>query len=396
MLNTLTSFDLKSKRILIRVDFNVPILDGKVADDFRIQAALPSIKHCIDQGASVVLMSHLGRPGGVPSEDLSLMPVGETLCDHLEMSIKFSHDCVSDDAIDVSHELQAGEVHLLENLRFHAGEIKNDHDFASRLAQHGTFFINDALGTAHRAHASNVGVTNFLQNCTPGFLMAEEFKFLHSAVIRPKRPLTIVLGGAKIGTKLPLIARFLRDADNVIIGGGMAFTFLKMAGYKIGKSIYDDSLLQTAKQIVEMSRSLNCEFQLPSDIVVTENISSGQDSAVRKVSEIDNNEIGVDIGPETIDQFCETINGSNTVLWNGPMGIFETEAYSGGTKAVAEALAQMTGRGGVSIIGGGDSASAVRDLNLWNEMTHISTGGGASLKVLAGKELPAMKALEMV
>ena len=395
-MRSLESLDFDNDRALIRVDFNVPMNEGKVADDFRIQAALPSIKHCIDHGASVVLMSHLGRPGGVPSEDLSLMPVGETLCDHLEMSIKFSHNCVSDDAIDVSHELQAGEVHLLENLRFHTGEIKNDHDFASRLAQHGTYFINDAFGTAHRAHASNVGVTNFLQNCTPGFLMAEEFKFLHSAVIRPKRPFTIVLGGSKIGTKLPLVTRFIREVDNVIIGGGMAFTFLKMAGYKIGKSIYDDSLLQTAKQIVEMSKSLNCKFHLPSDIVVTEDISSGQDSAVRKVSEIDNNEIGVDIGPETIDQFCETINGSNTVIWNGPMGIFETEAYSGGTKAVAEALAQMTGRGGLSIIGGGDSASAVRDLNLWSEMTHISTGGGASLELLAGKELPAMKALEMV
>ena len=192
------------------------------------------------------------------------------------------------------------------------------------------------------------------------------------------------------------MTRFIREADNVFIGGGMAFTFLKIVGYEIGKSIYDDSLLQTAKQIVEMSRSLNCEFQLPSDIVVTENISSGQDSAVRKVSEIDNNEIGVDIGPETIDQLCETINRSSTVIWNGPMGIFETKAYSGGTKAVAEALAQMTGRGGLSIIGGGDSVSAVRELNLWSEMTHISTGGGASLKVLAGKELPAMKALEMV
>ena len=395
-MRSLESLDFDNDRALIRVDFNVPMSEGKVADDFRIQAALPSIKHCIDHGASVVLMSHLGRPGGVPSEDLSLMPVGETLCDHLEMSIKFSHDCVSDDAIDVSHELQAGEVHLLENLRFHTGETKNDHDFASRLAQHGTCFINDAFGTAHRAHASNVGVTDFLQNCTPGFLMAEEFKFLHSAVIRPKRPFTIVLGGAKIGTKLPLVTRFIREADNVIIGGGMAFTFLKMAGYKIGKSIYDDSLLQTAKQIVEMSKSLNCEFHLPSDIVVTEDISSGQDSAVRKVSEIDNNEIGVDIGPETIDQFCETINGSSTVIWNGPMGIIETEAYSGGTKAVAEAFAQMTGRGGLSIIGGGDSASVVRDLNLWNEMTHISTGGGASLELLAGRDLPAMKALEMV
>ena len=395
-MRSLESLEFDNERALIRVDFNVPMSEGKVADDFRIKAALPSIKHCIDQGASVVLMSHLGRPGGVPSEDLSLMPVGETLCDHLEMSIKFSHDCVSDEAIDVSHELQAGEVRLLENLRFHDGEANNDHDFAYRLSQHGTCFINDAFGTSHRAHASNVGVTDFLQICTPGFLMSEEFKFLHSAVIRPKRPFTIVLGGTKIGTKLPLVTRFIREADNVFIGGGMAFTFLKIVGYEIGKSIYDDSLLQTAKQIVEMSRSLNCEFQLPSDIVVTENISSGQDSAVRKVSEIDNNEIGVDIGPETIDQLRETINRSSTVIWNGPMGIFETKAYSGGTKAVAEALAQMTGRGGLSIIGGGDSVSAVRELNLWSEMTHISTGGGASLKLLAGKELPAMKALEMV
>ena len=395
-MRSLESQEFDNKRVLIRVDFNVHMKEGKVVDDFRIRAALPTIKHCLDQGASIVLMSHLGRPGGVPSDHLSLVPVGEALCDHLEMSIKFSNDCVSDDAIDVSQDLQAGEVHLLENLRFHIGETKNDLDFASRLAQHGTCFINDAFGTAHRAHASNVGVTDFLHNGTPGFLMEKEYKFLHSAMIRPKQPFTIVLGGVKIGTKLPLVTRFIREADNVIIGGGIAFMFLKAAGNKIGKSLYDKSLYQKAKQTIEMLNSLDCKFQLPSDVVVTEDISSGQDSTVRKVSEIYDNEIGVDIGPETIDQFCETINRSSTVIWNGPMGIFETAAYSGGTKAVAEAMANIIGKGGLSIVGGGDSASAVRDLNLWNKMTHISTGGGASLELLAGKELPAMKALEMV
>lgn len=392
-MRSLESLDLDNERALMRVDFNVPMKDGVVADDFRIRAALPTIQYCLDRGAAVILMSHLGRPDGVPSGELSLMAAGETLCDHLEMSIKFSHDSISDDAIDVSLALRRGEVHLLENLRFHKGEKKNDRNFASRLARHGTCFVNDAFGTAHRAHASNVGVTEFLPNGSVGFLMEKELKFLQSAVNRPRRPLTVVLGGAKVGTKLPLVKRFIREADSILLGGGMAFTFLKAAGVRVGNSLCDNSLLAQAQEIVDLSKSVDCELLLPSDVVVTKDISSGEESAVRDCADIGQSEIGVDIGPRTVERFSQIIESSRTAVWNGPMGIFEREAFSVGTRALGEAIARLTKQGGTSIIGGGDSAAVARRFHLWRDMTHISTGGGASLELLAGHELPAVKAL---
>ena len=343
-----------------------------------------------------MIMSHLGRPAGRVEDSMSLMLVGEALCDHLEMSIKFSHDCVSEDAIDVSLSLQPGEVHLLENLRFHAGETENDAHFSRRLAKHGTCFINDAFGTAHRSHASNIGVTQFLENAVPGFLMENEFTFLHDSLLKPKRPLTIVLGGAKVDTKLPLIKRFIREADHMLIGGGMVFTLLEASGYSIGNSLCEKRLVGHAKKILELSSTSSGELVLPKDFRVTADLSSEKVSAIRGVEEIGDDEIGVDIGPVSETEFGEMITGSKTVIWNGPLGVFEVDAFSGGTQAVAEAIAKMTESGGTSIIGGGDSAAAVKKFNLQKEMTHISTGGGASLELLAGNELPALKALRMM
>lgn len=396
MTGAIKSLKLHKERTLIRLDLNVPIKDGQVADDFRIRSAIPTVKHCLEGGASVIIMSHLGRPAGKIDESMSLMPVGEALCDYLEMSIKFSDDCISDDAIDVTLSLQPGEVHLLENLRFHAGETENDTYFSRRLAKHGTYFINDAFGAAHRSHASNVGVIPFIKNVFPGFLMEDEFAFFHDSFIKPKRPLTVVLGGTKLDTKLPLIKRFIREADHVIVGGGMVFTLLKASGYSIGKSLIKEDLLRYSKNILELSTSSSGDLLLPKDFRVTNEISSAIVTAVRGEGEIGEDEIGIDIGPVSETEFSKVIAKSETIVWNGPMGIFEIDAFSGGTKRVAQAIAEVSQRGGISIIGGGDSAAAVTKFNLQKEMTHISTGGGASLKLLAGNELPALKALKMM
>ncbi len=292
MIGAIKSLNLRNERALIRLDLNVPLKNGRVTDDFRIRAAIPTLKHCLENGASVVIMSHLGRPAGRVEDSMSLMLVGEALCDHLEMSIKFSHDCVSEDAIDVSLSLQPGEVHLLENLRFHAGEAENDAHFSRRLAKHGTCFINDAFGTAHRSHASNIGVTQFLENAVPGFLMENEFTFLHDSLLKPKRPLTIVLGGAKVDTKLPLIKRFIREADHMLIGGGMVFTLLEASGYSIGNSLFEKRLVGHAKKILELSSTSSGELVLPKDFRVTADLSSEKVSAIRGVEEIGDDEIG--------------------------------------------------------------------------------------------------------
>lgn len=395
-MNSLLNHKLDNERVLIRVDFNVPIENGEIMDDFRIRAALPTIKHCLDGGASVVLMSHLGRPNGVVNEELSLMPIGEKLCDLLEISIKFSHDCVSEDATDVSLGLQPGEVHLLENLRFHNAETKNDLDFSKKLSSHGTMYVNDAFGTAHRAHASNVGVTKYLDNCFPGFLLQKEYDFLHHSIKSPERPFTIILGGAKISSKLPLITRFMSEADNLIVGGGMAYTFLKCMGNEIGNSIYDESKFEKASSILESRLKYNCRLILPSDVSVTKDFSSGVVNSIRKINEIEKDEEGIDIGPDTIKRFSDVILNSKTVIWNGPMGVFETESFAKGTNAIAKVVSEMTQNEGTSIIGGGDSASAIKDLGVWDDMTHISTGGGASLELLSGEDLPAFKALRMI
>lgn len=394
MLNTLHSYDLKHKRVLIRVDFNVPLKNGVVMDDFRIRAAVPTIQHCLNSGASVVLMSHLGRPNGEVIPELSLMPVGETLADLLEKSIKFSHDCVSEDARDVSLGLSSGEVHLLENLRFHLEETTNDLNFSTLLAKHGSIYINDAFGTAHRAHASNVGVAAHFSQRGIGFLVEKEIQFLKEVIKRPLRPLVVILGGAKVGSKLSLINRFLDEADKIVIGGGMAFTFLQAMGKRVGRSLVDTTMLGTAHKIIETAVSKKIELLFPSDVVCAAGLDKPEPSTLFSVDEIPDDQMGLDIGVETIRKFESVIAKANTIIWNGPMGVFELPGFDTGTRKIAEAIAQVTSDGATSVVGGGDSAAAVKNYNLMDKMSHVSTGGGASLELLSGVSLPAINVLE--
>ena len=394
LLKVLTLFDLKSKRVLIRVDFNVPIQNGKVADDFRVRASLPTIKHCLNEGASVVLISHLGRPGGQINPAMSLMPVGETLAELLEMPIKFSDNCVSSNAKDVSLGLKPGEVHLLENLRFHDDETKNDKRFSYQLSKHGGIYINDAFGAAHRAHASNVGVVKNFSQKGMGFLIEKELKFLNSVIRNPKRPLTLILGGAKIGGKLELIHQFIQNADSIIIGGGMAFTFLKAKGHDVGVSLVDDTMIDTAKSILKEARINKMDMILPSDFIAVEKPEKPGSIKIMKLDHIPSMKMGVDVGPASAQQFSEIIQSSGTIIWNGPMGIFEVPEYSIGTREIAQAMVKATNEGVITVVGGGDTASAVKQFGVHNDMSHVSTGGGASLELLSGNQLPALFALE--
>jgi len=393
LLKTINNFDLKNKRVLIRVDFNVPLYNGEVTDDFRIRMALPTINHCLASGASVVLMSHLGRPKGQVNPDLSLMPVGEKLAELLELPIKFSDDCVSEDARDVSLGLRTGEIHLLENLRFYSKETDNDSGFSELLAKHGEIFINDAFGTAHRPHASNVGVTKYFLHKGIGYLFEKELEYLSSAIKIPNRPMTLVLGGAKIGTKLKLINKFIDDADNIIIGGGMAFTFLKAKGMDVGGSLVDESMLNTAKEILEKSRKVNKRINFPVDVIAANNIDDIKSIKELKIDNIPETMSGFDIGPATIEKFSKLLIESNTIVWNGPMGVFENQNFKDGTLKIAEVMANANEEGSIVIVGGGDTASAVKSYNLMDKMSHVSTGGGASLELLSGNRLPSVEAL---
>ena len=392
MIHSLNTFDLKDKRILMCVDFNVPIDNGRVTDDFRLRAALPTIQHCLQQGAAVVLMSHLGRPKGKVVDNLSLISVGETLADLLEMPIKFSDDCISEDARDTSLGISAGEIHLLENVRFHDEETLNDPQFSMLLSKHGDVFINDAFGTAHRAHASNVGVVDQFRQKGIGFLMEKELKYLKESFDHPRRPLTIILGGAKIDTKLSLIQRFLSKADTIIIGGGMAFTFLKAKGLEVGGSLIDDKMLSTATQIMNVVKNQKVQLVFPSDFVCAKDLESRPDGVYLR-REIPENLMGLDIGPKSIEKFQKILSSSKTILWNGPLGVFEKESYAVGTKAIAEKLVEVTEAGQTTIVGGGDTVAAVRSIGFYRDVSHVSSGGGAFLELLSGETLPAFSAL---
>ncbi len=394
MIKTLKSFDLKNKRVLIRVDYNVPLDGEKVVDNFRIVSSLHTIQICLKAGASVVLMSHLGRPKGERNPDLSLIPIGEELAELLEKPIKFSEDCVSEDAIDVSFGLKPGEIHLLENLRFHSEETSNDMEFSSKLAKHGDIFINDAFGTAHRSHASNVGVTSFFNQNGIGVLMENELKYLQSAIRRPKRPLVLILGGAKISGKLELIDTFLDQADSLIIGGGMAFTFLHARGTQVGGSLIDKTMINTAREILQHARAKRVDIHFPTDIVIAKNLEDASNRSVVSINKIPKSKMGLDIGPETVKKFSEIIHSAGTVVWNGPMGVFEIPGFEEGSEGVATAMAEAQEAGVVTIVGGGDTTAAVKKLGFINDMSHVSTGGGASLELLCGKILPALSSLE--
>ena len=393
MIRALHSFDVKQKRVLMRVDFNVPIENDRVVDSFRIRSAIPSIKDCLESGTSLVLMSHLGRPNGKIDEKYSLVPVGEALSDILEIPIKFSYDCISEDAINVTIGLHPGEIHLLENLRFHLGETNNDPEFAGKLARHGQIYINDAFGTAHRSHASNVGVTEHFIEKGMGYLMEKELQFLLEKFKKPKHPLLLILGGAKISGKLHIIDRFLDDADTILIGGGMAFTFLKALGVEVGRSMVDRKMVSSAKKIIVRAKRKRVKLVFPVDFVIAEAIENPKETKMVTFDSIPDSFMGLDIGTETINIFSDYILGAGTILWNGPMGVFEKKEFENGTKALSKMLSLAFDKGVDTIVGGGESAAAVRKFGMDEKMTHVSTGGGASLELLSGYRLPALEAL---
>ena len=393
MIRSLNSFDLKNKRVLIRVDYNVPIEDGVVKDAYKIQCSIPTIKECLESGASVVLMSHLGRPKGKTNEDYSLISVGEVLSDFLEIPIKFSDDCISEDSINVTIGLHPGEVHLLENLRFHSGEEENDIEFSRLLSKHGQIYINDAFGTSHRSHASNVGVTDNFTHKGMGLLMNKEIRYLQNKFKDPKEPLVLLLGGAKISGKIDLIDKFLIDADTILIGGGMTFTFLKAMGIDIGKSIIDEQMISVANRVIKKARQNRVKLVLPVDFVVADSIDKPSKIEISSFDSVPSNMMGLDIGPETIKLFSKKLSQAGTILWNGPVGVFEKKDFENGTKEIANFLSELKDENIITIVGGGDSASAIRKFSNIDNITHVSTGGGASLELLSGKNLPAIEAL---
>ena len=395
MIRSIKSFDLKGQTILMRLDLNVPIHDEKIEDDFRIRSCLPTINFCLEAGSSIVIMSHLGRPKGQCNPNYSLMPIGETLASMLEIPIKFSEDCVSQDAIDTSLSLKAGEIHLLENLRFYKEEQDNDPEFSRRLSRHGKLFINDAFGTAHRKHASNFGVVDNFKYYGMGLLIEKELQYLKGMMNKPKRPLVLLLGGAKVSTKIELIQRYLHVADRIIIGGGMAFTFLKAMGYKIGKSLVEETMIKNARSIIDLARASGKELILPSDVICSKSVVGLPIENATDVRAISNDIMGLDIGPKSIRLFNQILDSASTVIWNGPMGVFENDAYSNGTKLIAENLSKITENGVCVIAGGGDTLSALKHLDLIEKFTHVSTGGGSSLELMSGKNLMALERLKV-
>ena len=381
--------DIKGKRLLIRVDFNVP-LDGKreITDDNRIRAALPTIKYGIDNGAKVILMSHLGRPKGEARDDMRLDPVAGKLEELLARPVKKLDDCIGANVEDAVDGIVPGEIILLENLRFHKEETKNDPGFAKQLAAHGDIFVNDAFGTCHRAHASTEGVTHYLESVA-GFLVEKEIEYFEKINMSPESPFVLILGGAKVSDKLPLIKNMLSKVDIIMIGGAMAYTFLKVKGVSIGSSRNEEEISGIAKEVIEEAGDV--ELILPIDHVACDDIQNPGKIFTTEDENIEEGYAGVDIGPKSIELFLSKIKNARTVVWNGPMGMFEKDAFAQGTKALAEGIAASRA---VSVIGGGDSAAAVKKFGLEERFSHVSTGGGASLEYLEGKVLPGIAALD--
>lgn len=391
---TLSDISLQGKRVLMRVDFNVPLdQDRNITDEKRIVEALPSIRKVIDDGGRLILMSHLGRPKGKVNPAFSLAPVAKRLSELIDCPVTMAKDCIGNEVMQQVLALQDGEVLMLENLRFHNEEEENNDDFAKELASMGEIYVNDAFGTAHRAHASTEGITHFVQTSVAGYLIEKELHYLGTALKDAQRPFVAILGGAKISGKIDVLEHLFDKVDTVLVGGAMVFTFFKAQGLNIGNSLVEDNKLELALSLLEKAREKSVRLILPEDVVVAAEISADADSRVEPVTAISDGMIGLDIGPATIETYTREILGAKTVLWNGPMGVFEIDQFAGGTFAVAEALADATANGAISIIGGGDSAAAIAKAGLSDKVTHVSTGGGASLEFLEGKELPGIAAL---
>lgn len=391
---------IKGKRVLVRVDFNVPLDENrKITDPKRINESLATINAITKNGGKCILMSHLGRPKGEKNPKYSLNVVAEFFAGTLDKPVLFSDDCIGPDNKTVIDNMKEGDILLLENLRFYKDEEKNLPEFAEKLAVYGDIYINDAFGTAHRAHASTEGVTHFINQCAAGYLMEKELQYLASAIDNPKRPLCAILGGSKISGKIDVLDNLLKIADKILIGGGMMFTFYKAMGLEIGKSILEEDKVELAKEVLEKVKSSGKEFLLPSDIVIADKFDNSAKTIVipfDKFSDDTKEWMGMDIGPDTINRYKEAIINSKTVVWNGPMGVFEMDKFAKGTFEVANALAEATKKDAITIIGGGDSAAAIAKAGLEKEVSHVSTGGGASLEFLEGKKLPGVEALTEV
>ena len=392
MKKTIKDIEWTGKRALVRCDFNVPLKEGKIADDTRIRAAMPTIEYLVEHGARVVLMSHLGRPDGEPKPEFTLKPVADRLAELLGAPVAFvpSPTVVDDEVRETAGNLEAGQCMLLENLRYRKEETKNGADYAKELASLGDVFVNDAFGTAHRAHASTAGCADYIP-CVSGFLIEKEVKFLGQAVEDPERPFVAIMGGSKVGDKIKVIENLLEKVDALLIGGGMAYTFFKSQGYEIGKSILDEPNIELAAELLRKADEKGVKMMLPVDTVCAKEFSNDAEHAPYFVDEIPEDMMGLDIGPETIKAYKAVLETAKTVVWNGPMGVFEMENYAVGTRAIAEILA---GLDATTVIGGGDSAAAVEQFGLADKMTHISTGGGASLEFLEGKVLPGIAVIE--
>lgn len=388
---TVRDIDVKDKKVLVRCDFNVPQDEnGNITDNRRIVASLKTIKYLLDNGAKVILCSHLGRPKGQFNEKYSLKPVAEELSRLLGKEVKMSKDVIGEDTEKLVNELKSGEAILLENLRFHAEEEKNDREFSKKLASLADIYVNDAFGTAHRAHASTVGVTEFLP-AVSGFLLEKEIVFLNNALENPKRPFVAILGGKKVSDKISVIESLLEKVDSLIIGGGMAYTFLKAQGYEVGTSLCEDDKLELAKKLLEKAKANNVQLLLPVDIHVAKEFNETSDDMYVKSTEIPADYMGLDAGKESVELYKEVLKNAKTVVWNGPLGVFEMDKFATATNQIAEELSKLTDC--ITIIGGGDSSAAVEKAGLSDKMTHISTGGGASLELLEGKTLPGLAAL---
>ena len=394
MLNkkSIDDINVKGKKVLVRCDFNVPLKDGVITDDTRITASLPTIKKLLADGGRLILCSHLGKPKGEVVDSLSLRPVADKLTHYLGQEVKFVRDnnVVGDNVKKAVEELKDGEAILIENTRYRAEETKNGEEFSKDLASICEVFVNDAFGTAHRAHCSNVGVTQYVDTAVVGYLMQREIDYLGNAVENPVRPFVAILGGAKVSSKISVITNLIEKVDTIIIGGAMAYTFLKAQGYNVGKSMVEDDYLDYAKEMFEKAKNRNVNFLVPVDSIVAKEFSNDAEYRVAKNSEVMDDEMGLDIGPETQKLYADAIKGAKTIVWNGPMGVFEMENFAKGTIAVADALAKL--EDATTIIGGGDSVAACNQLGYSDKMTHISTGGGASLEFLEGKELPGVAA----